>query len=589
MNPRHPSFLRKLALVAGALATACSGAAWSQTMEASRPAATATSAPLSSLGAPADLRALSTQAVPDIAPGAFFEVPQPTREELIAGAQAERSRASLIAPSLATANSPTYFQTTLGTLPVTITKNFDGLGRGFNGNWTDQFIVPPDTTLAVGPNHIVQWVNVRLTVLNKAGTPLIGGALGYVNGNAIWQGLPAGSICRLANRGDPVVTYDRQADRWMLTQFAFDVNVSGNPVAPFAQCFAVSTTGDPTGTYSLYEYQFDHLPDYGKLGVWWDAYYFTYNGFTINPTSGASAFVGARSCALDRTAMIAGTPATLVCTPLMTNRFSILPAHLEGGTPPPGAPNYQVSQDWFFFASPPYSIRLQKFKVDFINPANSTFTDGLGGAFNSFVQMPMGSLLGACGDNGGACVAQPGTARVLDTLSMRPMYPLKYRNRGGVESLVFTHTIDPIVGVSGTQAAMNWVEIRDPGGSPPVMRQNGAINTPDALNRWMGSASMDKMGNIALGYSVSSASVNPGIRIAGRLNSDIVSRLRGEAVVVNGRGAQTSTAQRWGDYSTMQVDPADDCTFWYTQQYMQGTFTRDWSTRIVGFKFNNCQ
>lgn len=484
--------------------------------------------------------------------------------------------------------APTPYQTTLGNLTgVTISKNFPGLGRGFNANWTDQFVVPPSPAMAVGPNHIVQWVNVRLTVMDKNGTPLVGGALGYINGNAIWNGLPPGSVCRETNQGDPVAQYDRRADRFILSQFAFNVNSSFIPIAPFARCIAVSTTNDPTGTYALYEYQFDALPDTSRLGVWTDSYLFTSNDFTINPTNGSSIFVGARVCAYDRAAMLAGTAATQVCSARQTNRFAMLPSDIDGATlPPAGAAAYVISNDWFFFSNAPYSYRLQRFKPDFVNPGNSTFDDGLGGAVNSFVGIPFANnVIGPCGDMGGQCVPQPGTPRVLDTLSMRPQGRLAYRNRAGVESLVVTQTTDaPSVAVAST----HWMEIRDPGSSNPQVWQSAGISTPDGLNRWIGAAAMDKAGNIALGYSVSSATVSPGVRIAGRYRTDIRNTLRGELNIVSGTGAQTSTVQRWGNYSVMQIDPVDDCTFWYTQQYMQGTFARDWSTRIAAFRFPNC-
>lgn len=554
-----------------------SAAVFAQGFTSQTPAHTGTSPALSSV----------TGIIPPASGAGEHDRRSPTRAQL----RELAATAPAINPSLVIPATTTPVQTTLNALGgVTVGVNVPGLGNGFNANWVDQFIVPPDTTMAVGPNHIVQWTNVRLTIMNKAGTPLVGGALGYIQGNAIWNGLPSGSVCRDTNQGDPILQYDRISNRWVLSQFAFAVNGSFNPIAPFAQCIAVSTSGDPTGTYALYEYQFDALPDYGKLGVWTDGYYISYNDFTINPTTGSSAFVGAKACAYDRVAMIAGNAsAPQGCTARFTNRFAFLPADLDGSTPPPAnSPNYVVSQDWFFFASPPYSVRLQKFKPDFVTPANSTFNDGIGGANNTFIGIPLPNLLGACGDVGGACVPQPATVRVLDTLSMRPMYRLAYRNRNGVESLVFTHSVDPASGAAATQASMHWIELRNPGANPPQVYQNGIINTPDALNRWMGSAAMDSAGNIALGYSVSSGSVNPGIRIAGRYRTDVRNTLRGELTVVNGGGAQTSTAQRWGDYSTMQIDPADDCTFWFTTEYMNTTATRDWASRIVSFKFPNC-
>ena len=524
-----------------------------------------------------------------------FEQEDPERFELMANLTA-----ATITPSLTTASSRTYFQTTLGTLPVTVSKNFPGMGIGYNANWVNQGLYPPDTTMAVGPNHVVQWVNLRLSVMDKNGTPLIGGALGYVNGNSIWSALPANSVCKVSNQGDPLVAYDRLADRWILSQFGFTLATgTASPfrsypaVGTYRQCVAVSQTNDPTGAYTLYEYVFPNFPDYGKAGVWSDGYYMTFNNFSFSTVTGNSTFAGASSCAFDRTKMIAADPsAGAVCFNFTSAQpfFSMLPANLTGSTPPPaGSPNYQISPDWFFLNNGPYSIQLQRFHVDFATPANSTLNDGLGGANGSFIKMPMTDLIGSCADNGGACVPQPGTGVKLDTLSMRGMYPLQYRNRGGAESLVFTQSITPPA-PSTAAAGINFIEIRNPGSNAPVMRQNGALAPADAISRWMGSAAMDKQGNIAMGYSASAAvNTNPSIRIAGRLNSDILSRVRGEVQVVAGTGSQTGTSSRWGDYSMMAVDPVDDCTFWYTTEYMNNTGTTTWATQIVAFKFNSCQ
>ena len=520
----------------------------------------------------------------------LYELEDSERSDLISA-----MNAASVSPSLVTAGSRTTFQTSLGTLPVTMTKTIAGLGNGYNANWVNQGLLPPDTNMAVGPNNLVQWVNVRLTIMDKNGTPLVGGALGYINGNQIWASLPANSVCRTSNQGDPLAVYDRAADRFVLSQFAFTLTTATNGTtypAPgsYRQCIAVSTTSDPTGTYNLYEYSFPNFPDYGKIGVWPDAYYMTFNNFAYNTSTGAGSFAGASSCAFDRAKMIAGASASAVCFNYTNNQpfFAILPSDMDGIAPPPaGAPNYQISPDWFFLNNPPYSVQLQKFHVDFVTPANSTLTDGLGGAAGSFIKMPMPDAIGACADGGGTCVAQPGTTRRLDTLSMRFMYPLKYHNRGpGLESLVFTQTIDP----PGTATAgMNWLEIRNPGANPPVIRQNGAITpTGDTINRWMGAANMDKQGNIAIGYSASGTTLSPSIRVAGRLNADILSRVRGEMQVVDGTGAQTSSAQRWGDYSALQLDPVDNCTFWYTQEYTNSTSSANWATRIVAFKFNGC-
>jgi hypothetical protein len=273
---------------------------------------------------------------------------------------------------------------------------------------------------------------------------------------------------------------------------------------------------------------------------------------------------------------------------LSATHFATLPGDFEGSiAPPANAAEYLISTDWFTLNNPPYTMQLRRFKPDFVTPANSTLTDGFGGATDSFVAMPFDTnVIGSCGDGGGVCIPQPGTTRRLDSLSMRPMYRLAYRNLGANrETLVFSESIGP---TGGAAAGVQLVEIRNPGTNPPQVFNNVNFN-PDATSRWMGAAATDKLGNIGLGYSVSSSTINPGIRISGRLRNDIRNTVRGELTVQNGAGNQTSSSSRWGDYSTMQIDPADDCTFWYTQEYTSSSSPANWTTRIIGFKFNSCQ
>ena len=144
------------------------------------------------------------------------------------------------------------------------------------------------------------------------------------------------------------------------------------------------------------------------------------------------------------------------------------------------------------------------------------------------------------------------------------MYRLVYRNFGSFDSLLFTQAVDNAV---GSTAQLRWWEIRNPNANPPIVYQNSTF-APDATARWMSSAAFDKLGNILIGYSASSAAINPGIRLAGRLRNDPRNILRTEAVVQLGFGTQTTGLSRWGDYSTMQIDPASNCTFWYTSQYL---------------------
>lgn len=502
-----------------------------------------------------------------------------------------------LAPSVSVAAAPSsmFNQTTNGTLPVTVSKNYTGLGTGFNGTWTVQGLLPPDTTMGVSLTQILQWVNIKLTILHKdTGLVALGGA-GFVNANQMWAGLGGSSVCAAQNQGDPIVQYDRIHNRWVLMQFAFTIAAgtsSGSyPAPPYAMCWAVSQTSDATGAYNLYQFSVPNLPDYPKLGVWPDAYYLSDNAFTFSTVNGASSYVGTRLCAFDSAAMIVNAATTPVCfSGLDATHFASLPADFEGTTAPPAnETEFILNGDWFS-KGPPYSLQLRRFHPDFVAPLNSTLTDGFGVVFDSFVSLPFdGSVLGSCADfaTTGACVPQPSTTRKLDTLTMRPMYRLAYRNLGANrESLVFTESVGTVPAANAV-ARIQLVEIRSPAANPPTIYNNVAFN-PDATNRWMGAAATDKLGNVAMGYSVSSSTLSPGIRIAGRLRNDIRNSVRGELNIQTGTGSQTSGALRWGDYSTMQIDPSDDCTFWYTTEYIVNTASADWASRIIGFKFNNC-
>ena len=483
-----------------------------------------------------------------------------------------------ITPNVTVAANTPYNQTATY-LPLTapIGVNFEALGVG-----TPSFSIsgaPPDTTLAVSPTQIVQWVNSQLAVYNKAGVALLA-APGFVNGNTIWSALGVNSLCASTNRGDPIVQYDRINQRWVLSQFAFTGN---GTVAPYSQCIAVSQTSNALGAYNLYEYSFGNaLPDYGKLGLWTDAYYITYNMFTNGAT-----FSGGRACAYDKAAMLAGAAATQICFN-STAHFSFLPSDLDGPTlPPAGTPNFHITWNWPFTATAPYTMQMIKFVPNFVTPASSTFTDGFGGAAFSSVNFTMDAgTLASCADNGNNCVPQLGTANLLDTLGSRHMYRLVYRNFGTYDALLITQSVDP---VGGQVAAVRWWEIRRPNANPPVVYQNSTFAPAGTENRWMSSAAFDKLGNIGIGYSASSSTMDPAIKVTGRLRNDPKNLLRTEALVQAGGGSQTGTLNRWGDYSTMQIDPADECTFWYTTQYIGINGTFNWRTRVASFKFPNCQ
>jgi hypothetical protein len=343
------------------------------------------------------------------------------------------------------------------------------------------------------------------------------------------------------------------AQRWIFSQFSVSTT-------PYLQCIAVSTTSDATGTYNRYSFQYSNFDDYPKMSVWSDAYYETFNIF-----AGGTTFVGADACAYNRAAMLAGTAATQVCFQQGTSVGGLLPADIDGTTAPPaGSPNYLM-----YFGT--NTLNLYKFHVDFVNTANSTFTGP------TVINVAAFSPLCA----GGTCVPQPSTTQKLDSLADRLMYRLAYRNFGTHESLVVNHSV-----VAGSGGGVRWYEIQNPSGTPVVAQQS--TFAPDSNYRWMGSVAMDQAGDLALGYSLASSTVSPSIRFAGRVPTDPASTLEAEVSIVSGSGSQTGSLSRWGDYSAMQVDPVDDCTFWFTEEYMKTTGSFNWNTRIANFKFPGC-
>ena len=438
--------------------------------------------------------------------------------------------------------------------PVTTGLGFDGIGAGL-GAYSPRY-APPDTTGAVGATQYVQWVNADIAVFDKSTGAL---ATGFPKaGNVLFNGF--GGPCETSNDGDPIVQYDKAANRWVLSQFAVPGGTAG-----YWQCVAVSATSDATGAYYRYAFPYSQFNDYPKMGVWQDGYYTTFNMFT-------SSFQGAKLCAYDRASMLVGNPATQQCFQLSASYGGVLPADLDGSTAPPtGAPNYMV-------AKLSTSLAFWKFHVDWANPANTTLS--------APVQIPVAGFNAAC--SGGTCIPQSGTTQKLDSLADRLMFRLAYRNIGGVERMVVNHSVQ----VNSTSkrntgnAAMRWYEIRGMASAPSVIQQGSY--SPDTKFRWMGSVAMDKQGNMAAGYSVSSSTTHPALGIATRLAGDAAGTLGAESIVVQGGGSQLSTLSRWGDYTHISIDPVDDCTFWYTGQYLKADGTFNWSTRIASFKIQGC-
>jgi N-acetylneuraminic acid mutarotase len=430
--------------------------------------------------------------------------------------------------------------------------NFDGIPfPGVNCN-----CAPPDTNGEVGLDQYVQIVNQGFQVFDKSTGNSI---MGPVDIASLWVGF--GNPCEFNGAGDPVVLYDQLANRWVITQFAVTTTVTD-------ECIAVSTSSDATGTFARYGFHLgEDFFDYPKFGVWPDAYYMGMNVFNASGT----AFLGPQPFAFDRAAMLAGNPATFVTfrDPSFFNPTSdqFMPADLDGVvTPPAGAPNPFMSTG----TNPTWP--LYRFHVDFGTPANSTFTLAA-----TLTPAPFSVICG-----GGACVPQLG-GDPLDTLGDRGMFRSAYRNFGDHEALVGNMTV-----ASGGVAGVRWFELNNVTSGAASFTQQGTYQ-PDSTWRWMGSAAMDHSGDLAVGFSASSATIHPEIRYAGRLAGDPPGELsQGEATLFMGAGSQLDTFSRWGDYSDMTVDPVDDCTYWYTQEYYASNSSFNWRTRIGNFKFPSC-
>jgi len=430
---------------------------------------------------------------------------------------------------------------------------------------------PPDTTGDVGPNHFVQAVNTAYNVFDKnTGLPL--GAPRPLN--TLWAGF--GGVCQTRNDGDPIVKYDQLADRWVINQFT--------TAPPYTQCIAVSTTGDPNGTYHRYAFaQFEpntRFGDYQKIGVWPDAYYMSNNEFGPPPNYD---WMGAGNYAFDRARMLQGLSATYVYFGLPPTVWGgQQPSDLDGSNlPPAGAPNLFIEIDdsaWDPPNIPTDQMQMWRFHADFITPSNSSFTP------LPAITPPNLAAFDGLLCNFDDCIPQTGTTSRLDSLADRLMYRVAYRNFGTHESIVFNHTVDTAV----DKAAIRWYELRGINATPSIFQQ-GTYDPVPTEHRWMGSLAQDNQGNMALGFSVSSTTMFPSIKYTGRLVTDPPGQMpQGEATLHNGTGSQVGTQGRWGDYSTMVVDPVDDCTFWYTQEYYGVTASFSWRTRFGSFKYPGC-
>jgi hypothetical protein len=469
-------------------------------------------------------------------------------------------------------------------------QNFDGICLPFGDPCalpSSCSCLPPDTNGEVGATQYVQMVNSDFAVFSKTGavlrtaTPI----------NQLWAS--AGGECAAHNDGDPVVVYDQLANRWVLSQFV----ALPTDTEEYAECFAVSTTNDATGSYYLYEFRFGRtFHDYPKLGVWPDAYYMSSNEFPdgVPTSSGAGAF------AFERTKMLAGQPARVVYFDEAANNppggqyIGQLPGDLDGSSlPPSGSPNLFAEIDDASTVPPTgggdgFALRLWKFHVDWANPAASTFGNA---GLPSYTLQVSPYVRPQCVYGYGDCVPQRGGPQELDVLGDRLMFRLSYRQFPHYGSLLLNHTV-----VADARTGIRWYEVRIPAGGAPSVYQQATYapddGAPNPLWRWMGSVAQDKRGDIAAGFSASGPNDYPSVRYTGRAAGDPLGEMtQAEQVAYTGTGPQTEAEGRWGDYSDLTVDPSDGCTFWYTQEYLGQDLLLigTWRTRVVSFKFPGCR
>ena len=468
-------------------------------------------------------------------------------------------------------------------------QSFEGLSNQDNFNIFGFRVNPPDPNGEVGPNNYVEMVNLAFAVYDKSGNKL----LGPVDTGTLWSGFAVPDCTEPS--GDPVVLYDQLTDRWILSQFT----TSGlrDPSKPFWNCVAVSTTGDPTGSYYRYAFptaNFQFFPDYPKYGVWTDSYVLTTREF------GPTVEYGIGVYALEKNKMVNGEPARAVSffidgnapgvLPLVGD--GLLPADIDGKQKPKtdtAIPLVGTQDD-----NASYGATFDALNVwDLYVKWRSTPIASL--ALNTQLPTAPFDSIFPCGPASARdCLPQPGIVnrtQFLDILSyrQRPTYRLAYRNFKDHEALVTSQSVEATPGVAGVR----WYEIDRTGGTYSV-HQQGTYAPGDGVHRWMGSIAMDKNGDMGLGYSVvNGTTVFPGIRYTGRLAGDPLGQMTlGEGTIVNGSGVQRTTNSRWGDYTDMTVDPVDDCTFWYVNEYYtlvgQLSSAAGWQTRIASFKLPGC-
>ena len=453
---------------------------------------------------------------------------------------------------------------------ATIGLNFDGVGNNTTNNCPSvarATVAPPDTNAAVGDTQVVQWVNLCYEVFNKATGARIAGPFA---GNNFWLGFK--SFCSTSNAGDIIIQWDKANHVWVASQNVF---------RPFLTCVAISTTPDATGSYNRYEFPQPGFPDYPKWGLTPSVYYQTQNDFGTG-----AAYVGVNVCAYDAVAMRAGKKSpTQICIVDNSNGTlfddSMLPADNDTADAAAITPEVLVGSIDNFPGGDTH-VYQYVFTVTSFKKGTATLA-GVNGS------MPIGVPAFKLGCGGfGACIPQPSPgSELLDSLGDRLMYRLaRFVDSSGTQHFLVTHSVNVTHGV-----AARWYEFRAPSGSTSLSLHQSGHTPDDGEYRWMGSVAMDKFGNIALGYSRSSAAAGdyPSLYLSGQTAGEPLGTTDAESLIFQGSGSQFNTGNRWGDYSSIALDGVDGCSFWYTNEYYPADGSFAWSTRIAGaIKFSGC-
>ncbi|HXH51393.1 MAG TPA: hypothetical protein VNM47_18805, partial [Terriglobia bacterium] len=461
-------------------------------------------------------------------------------------------------------------QTTYSPSQLTVSNVFGGIG--FTGK------IPPDENLSVGVNttggspqtQIVLTVNTSYTVYNASGSGIKSGYLS----SSFFGGL-TNSLCSTVDGGDPIVLFDKLDGRWIISQLAYDSTFTDNHL-----CLAISQTSDATGAYDAYDFAFgSNLPDYPKLAVWPDGIYFSANIYSSNGST--LQFTGAQACSFPRSNVANPPPSgniTFSCSPANdAGIYNILPADLEnlpGTATLPSGPDYYMQYVDNLGPSLGNILRIYQF-------------DPGAGSLNIVNNLTVNDFHDACG--GGTCIPQYGTAQQLDSLGDRLMYRLSFRSYGDHDQMVANHSVQ--INSSDNQTGIRWYVVRRDQGGPFYVDKESTFSPDVSTYRWMGSIAQNKDGDLGLGYSTSGVTSVPGISVTGLKNGTDDLMELGQRMYNGSDQSYQGTYSRWGDYSSVSVDPSDDCSFWYTNEYVKPpvlSFDFLWNTVVGKFSFGNC-